>query len=53
MWYKINWIYVWNQKVRPSGWGGWQPWANTLFYYKFENSLLNEVTWTVDASFNW
>ena len=20
MWYKINWIYVWSQKVRPSGW---------------------------------
>lgn len=23
MWYKINWIYVWNQKVRPSGWAIW------------------------------
>ena len=44
----INLVYE-----APSGWWGWQPWANTLFYYKFENSLLNEVTWTVDASFNW
>jgi hypothetical protein len=30
MWYKLNWIYVWNQKVRPSG---WKPWANTIAYY--------------------
>lgn len=32
-------------------WGWWEPWANTLFYYKFDDSLLNEATWTVDASF--
>lgn len=34
MWYKLTWMYIWQQKIRPSGWGGWQPWANTLGYWK-------------------
>lgn len=29
MWYKLQWIYVWADKVRPTG---WKPWANTVLY---------------------
>ena len=33
MGYKLTWVYIGQTKVRPSGWGWWQPWANTLAYY--------------------
>lgn len=38
MWYKINWIYVWNQKVRPSGW--WE----TVQTFDFQNDW--DLGWT-------
>lgn len=50
MGYKLTWMYVWQQKIRPSGWWGWQPWANTLVYFPFKEDLLdhswNSVTMT-------
>ena len=55
MGYKLQKIYVWSQQVRPSGW--WQPWANTLAYYDFENdigtTMVNQAsTWnTYDGTY--
>jgi hypothetical protein len=37
MGYKLTWMYIWQQKIRPKWW--WQPWANTIAYYKFDNNL--------------
>ena len=37
---KIKKIYVWDNLVRPK----WEPWANTLAYYKFENNL-DDSSW--------
>lgn len=36
-------VFVWTTKVRPSG---WQPWANTIAYYKFDWDRL-------DYSWHW
>lgn len=36
----IKKIYLWTNLVRPE----WKPWANTLFYYKFEQNL-NDSSW--------
>lgn len=33
---EIKEVYVWNRKIRPI-W--WQPWPNTVAYYKFEGNL--------------
>lgn len=48
MGYKLTWMYIRpngvEQKIRPSGWGGWQPWADTLAYYEFDNNL-NDSSW--------
>lgn len=37
MWYKLKRIMIRpngvEKQVRPSGWWGWQPWANTIAYY--------------------
>lgn len=47
-WYKIKRILVWQnwveKQIRPS-WYNWQPTANTLFYYPFEDN-------TTDAKWN-
>lgn len=51
MWYKLKNIYVWTNHVRPSG---WQPWANTIAYYKFEWDA-NDYSWNghnLTASWN-
>lgn len=40
MGYKLTWIYVWSQRVRPSWWA---PSADTIFYYKFDNNLNDEM----------
>jgi len=48
MGYKLTWMYIWQQKIRPSGWGRWQPWANTIAYYP-----LTSTTTTSDESGNW
>lgn len=43
MWYKLTWIYVWQDKVRPSG---WKPWSNTVAYWT--------LNWDInDHSGNW
>lgn len=39
MGYKLTWMYIWSQKVRPSWWGGWQPWANTVAYYPLDTDF--------------
>ena len=49
MWYKLQWIYVWADKVRPSG---WKPWANTLAYFPFKDDIL-DTQWTYTLSNNW
>ena len=49
MGYKLKRITMWKEKtITPR-----EPSANTLFYYKFEWDLVNEVTWTADCSFSW
>jgi hypothetical protein len=46
MWYKLTWMYIWNQKVRPSGWWGWQPWVNTIAYYPLNSTnTVNDLSW--------
>lgn len=50
MWYKLTWVYVWTQQVRPSG---WHPTANTLFYYEFENNLNDSGGKGNDATWSW
>lgn len=44
MWYKLKKIYIWTNQVRPSWWGGWQPWANTLAYWTLDDTL-NDSSW--------
>lgn len=41
MWYKLTWMYIWQQKVRPSE---WKPWANTIAYYPLESDA-NDYSW--------
>ena len=41
MWYKLTWIYVWQDKVRPSG---WKPNANTLLYLPLESDI-KDYSW--------
>lgn len=41
MWYKLTWMYIWSQKVRPSE---WQPWANTVAYYPLSVDF-NDYSW--------
>lgn len=49
MGYKVKRITTWREKtITPRELS-----ANTLFYYKFEWDLVNEVTWTADCSFSW
>lgn len=53
MWYKINWIYVWNQKVRPAWWS-WQPWADTVAYYPLTSSTTTtDSQWNYNLSNSW
>jgi hypothetical protein len=57
MWYKLKRIMMRpngvEKQVRPSGWGWWQPWANTIAYYPFRSDILdhswnnNDFTWWV------
>ena len=39
-------VTVWRngteKQVRPSGWGWWQPWANTLLYLPLENDFVDQ-----------
>jgi hypothetical protein len=39
-------IYVWTTKVRPSG---WKPWANTIWYWKLNWDLTDEM-WNYNGS---
>ena len=43
----ISKVFLWDTQVRPSGWWGWQPWANTIAYYP-----LTSTTTTSDESGN-
>ena len=52
MWYKLTWAYIGQTKVRPSGWWGWQPWVNTMAYWKFDWNLTDE-TWNMTATWSW
>ena len=40
---EVSKVFVWDTQVRPSGWW-WQPWANTILYYSFNNTL-NDGSW--------
>lgn len=51
MGYKLTWVYIGQTKVRPSGWGWWQPWANTLAYRPFKSDL-NEASWKTWLDWN-
>lgn len=41
---EVSKVFVWDTQVRPSWWGGWQPWANTLAYYPLETDT-NDYSW--------
>ena len=47
MGYQLSKIYIWNQQVRPSGWWGWTPWANTLWYLNLNqsDSVFTDAMW--------
>lgn len=49
MGYKLTWMYIWQQKIRPKWW--WQPWANTLAYWKFDGNLDSWFIW--GATLSW
>lgn len=38
MGYKLTWMYIGQDKIRPSG---WQPWANTVVYYPLTEDILD------------
>lgn len=40
----ISKVFLWDTQVRPSGWWGWQPWANTYAYYPF-NGDVDDYSW--------
>ena len=55
MGYKLTGMYIWSQKVRPSG---RQPWANTLVYYNINDddtsSTIYDLSWnSVDQTWQW
>lgn len=41
MWYKLKWMYIWQQKIRPT-W--WQPTANTIGWWKL-NGDTKDYSW--------
>lgn len=52
----ISKVFLWDTQVRPSGWWGWQPWANTTLYLPLDWDLTdpyNQVTynWVWTSSF--
>ena len=54
MWYKLTWMYVGQQKIRPSGWWGWQPWANTIAYYPLDSTnTVNDLSGNNYTLTNW
>ncbi len=56
MWYKLKRATIRvngvEKQVRPSGWGGWQPWANTLLYFPLENDAIDVVN-NVSLTSSW
>lgn len=40
----ISKVFLWDTQVRPSGWWGWQPWANTLAYRPLSSDL-DDYSW--------
>jgi hypothetical protein len=51
MGYKLTWAYIWNQKVRPSGW--WTPPATCVAYYPLEDDFL-DYSWNgYDLTNSW
>ena len=40
----ISKVFLWDTQVRPSGWWGWQPWANTIAYYPLTSDF-NDQSW--------
>lgn len=44
MWYKLTWMYIWQQKIRPNE---WQPWTNTIAYYPFKWDVENKIDWAI------
>lgn len=38
----ISKCFLWDTQVRPSGWGWWQPWANTLLYLPLESDVVDQ-----------
>lgn len=57
MWYKLKRIMVRpngvEKQVRPSGWWGWQPWANTIAYYPLTStSTVNDTSWNSNTLTN-
>ena len=48
MGYKLTWMYIWQTKIRPT-W--WQPWANTLAYWKFDDNLSDSSGNNNDATY--
>lgn len=46
MWYKLTWMYIWQQKIRPT-W--WQPWVNTVAYWKLDWDL-TDYMWNYNGT---
>ena len=46
-------IWSWDTQVRPSGWWGWQPWANTLLYVPMKSDLDDHSGNNVSMTNNW
>lgn len=43
MGYKLTWMYIWQQKIRPKG---WKPWVNTIAYYPLDSTnTVDDLSW--------
>jgi hypothetical protein len=51
----ISKCFLWDTQIRPSGWGGWQPWANTLLYLPLESDIVDKSwkTWRTFTEYAW
>ena len=52
MWYKLTWMYIWNQKARPSWWGHWTI-ANAVDAWTCPITLSNYYDECLEFSLDW
>lgn len=48
---EVTKVYVGSEQIRPSGWGGWQPWVNTIAYFPLEEDF-NDHSWNWHTATN-